>query len=75
MSRGMSAQEQKVIFLRRRRLKVENDEVLLHAREKDKKQQAGSGKAAGRQEAAGRAGKRAKAKLRYKQKSDTPPRP
>ena len=75
MSRGMSTQEQKVIFLRKRQSKIENDEVPLHAREKEKKQQAGSGKAAGRQKAAGRAGKRAKAKLRYKQKSDTPPRP
>ena len=52
-------------------IKIENDEILLHTRKEAKRQQAGSGKAAGRQEAAGRAGKRAKAILSYKQKSDT----
>ena len=65
MSRGMSVQEQKRNFLRRRRLKVDNDEVLLHARGKaKKKQQAGSGEAAKRQKAAGRESKRAKVKLK-----------
>ena len=68
MSRGMSVQEQKRNFLRRRRLKVDNDEVLLHARKKAKRQQAGSGKAAKKQKAAGRAGKRAKAKLKIQTK-------
>ena len=49
-------------------IKIENDEVLLHARKKAKRQQAGSGKAAEKQKAAGRAGKRAKAKLKIQTK-------
>ena len=49
-------------------IKIENDEVLPHARKKAKGQQAGSGKAAKKQKAVGRAGKRAKAKLKVQTK-------
>ena len=45
--------------------------MLRAKEEKPKKQQAGSGKAAEKQKVAGRTDKRAKAKLKVKQKSAT----
>ena len=60
----MSAHEQERNSSAKATIKTKKMDLLCPKREKPKKQQAGSGKAAEKQKAAGRTDKRAKAKLK-----------